>query len=121
LRRRFKAAFPVFLLALLVQVFASGWGGLAMQADASGMAPECSVMAGGAASHQQTPPGKHHHDHQCCLFCHFPHAVDPAPMAAAFAVPAPLTRYVAWTVDPALVPPAHAGKHARARGPPSLI
>jgi hypothetical protein len=121
LRRRFKAAFPVFLLALLVQVFAPGWGGLATRADASGMAPECSVMADGAASRQQTPTGQHHNaDHQCCLFCHVPHAVDPAPMAAAFAVPTPLTRSIAWTVDPALVPLAHAGKNAQARAPPSF-
>jgi hypothetical protein len=119
LRRRFKAVVPVFLLALLVQVFAPGE--LAMQADAFASTAECSVMAGGAASHQQTPPGKHHRDHQCCLYCHIPYAVDPAPMAAAIAAPAPLTRYVAWTVDPALVPFAHAGKHARARAPPSLI
>jgi Protein of unknown function (DUF2946) len=117
LRRRSKAVLPVFLLALLVQVFATGWGGLAMQADAFASTAHCSVMA----SEQQTPPGKHHHDHQCCLFCHLPAAVDPAPMAAAFASPAPTARDVAWAVDPALVRPAHAGKHARARGPPSLI
>ena len=79
-----------------------------------------SVMAGGAAGEQQTPPGQHHHDHQCCLFCHLPLAVDPVSTAVAFAAPAPLTRYVAWTVDPAFVPFAHAGKHARARRPPSL-
>ena len=121
MRRRSKAVLPVFLLALLVQVFAQGWGGLAMQAGATASTAHCSVMAGGAGGEQQTPPGKHHHDHQCCLFCHFPHAVDPAPVAAAFAAPALLTRYVAWTVDPALVPSAHAGKHARARAPPSLI
>jgi Protein of unknown function (DUF2946) len=116
-RRRFKAVVPVLLLALLVQVLAPG--GLAMQADAFASAAECSVMAGGAAGEQQTPPGKHHHDHQCCLVCHLPHAVDPASTAASFAVPVPAARDVAWTFDPALVPPAHAGKHARARGPPT--
>jgi Protein of unknown function (DUF2946) len=92
-----------------------------MQTNASASTAHCSVMAGGAAGEQQTPPGKHHHDHQCCLFCHLPHAVDPAPMAAVFAAPAPLARYVAWTFDPAFVPPAQAGRQARARAPPSLI
>ena len=121
MRRRFKAAIPVFLLAVLVQVFATGWGGLAMQAGASGMAPECAAMAGGAAGEHQTPPGKPHHDHQCCLFCHVPYAVDPAPMAAALAAPVPAARDVAWTYDQAPAPSARAGKHARARAPPSLI
>ncbi|MGA7386038.1 MAG: DUF2946 family protein [Methylocella sp.] len=120
MRRRIRAAFPVFLLAILVQVFAAGWGGLAMQAGASGSTAHCSIMANGAASEQQTPPGQQHHDHKCCLFCHLPLAVDPAPMATAITAPAPLTRYVAWTVDPALVLPAHADKHARARAPPSI-
>ncbi len=119
MRRRFKAVVPVFVLALLAQVFAPG--GLVMRADAVASTAECSVMAGGAASHQQTPPGQRHHDHQCCLFCHLPQAVDPAPMAAAFAVPAPVARDVSWTFDLAFVPLAHAAKNARARAPPSLI
>jgi DUF2946 family protein len=118
LRRRFKSVLPVFLLALLVQVFARG--GLAMQADAFASAAVCSVKAGGAASRQETPPGQHHHTDQCCLFCHLPHAVDPTSTAAAFAVPAPAARDVAWTVDPALVPSADARKHAQARAPPSF-
>ncbi|MGH6842254.1 MAG: DUF2946 family protein [Methylocella sp.] len=121
MRRRFKAAIPVFLLALLVQVFATGWGGLAMQAGAVASTAHCSAMAGGAAGEQQTPPGQPHHNHQCCVFCHLPAAVDPAPMAAAFAVPAPVARDVAWTFDPAPAPSAPARKHARARAPPSLV
>jgi hypothetical protein len=117
LRRRFKSVWPVFLLALLAQVFAPG--GLAMQADAFASTAECSVAAGGAASPQQTPSGQHHHADQCCLFCHLPHAIDPAVTAAAFAVPAPVARDFAWTFDTAFVPSAPARKHARARAPPS--
>ena len=120
LRQRRKLVFPVFLLALLAQIFAPGGNGLAMRADAFGLAPGCSVAAGGAAGEQQTPPSQHRHADQCCLLCHLPQAVDPAPMAEVFAAPAPLTRYAVWTIDPALVPPAHAGKHARARGPPTF-
>lgn len=119
MRRRFKAVLPVILLALLVQVFAQGWGGLAMQAGASASAAHCSAVADGAAGEQQTPPGQHHQDHQCCLFCHIAYAADPASPAAAFAVPVPLTRYVAWAADTVIVLTAYAGKHARARAPPS--
>ncbi|MGH6844416.1 MAG: DUF2946 family protein [Methylocella sp.] len=91
-----------------------------MRADVPGGTPHCSMMAGGAAGEQQTPPGQHRHSDQCCLLCHFPQAVDPAPMAVVVAVPAPVARDVAWTVGSARVSPAPTGKHARARAPPSF-
>ncbi|MGH6843331.1 MAG: DUF2946 family protein [Methylocella sp.] len=91
-----------------------------MRADVAGGMPHCSMMAGGAAGEHQTPPGPHRQPHQCCPLCHLPQAVGPAPLAAAIALPAPAARDVAWTVDPALVPPPRPAKHARARAPPSF-
>jgi hypothetical protein len=118
LRCRVRLTVPVFLLALLVQVFAPGWAGCAAQADGFASTPECSVVAGGAASRQQTQPSQHHHTDQCCLFCHLPYAFDPASMVVAFA--APVVQNVTWTFGPAFVQSACAGKHARARAPPSF-
>ncbi|MGH6834072.1 MAG: DUF2946 family protein [Methylocella sp.] len=120
LRQRRKLVFPVFLLALLAQIFAPGAGGLAMRADAVAGTPGCTVIAGGAAGEQQTPPGQHRHSDQCCLLCQLPQAVDPAPMAAAYAALAPAARDVAWTFGPARVSLARAVKHTRARAPPSF-
>ncbi|MGH6813469.1 MAG: DUF2946 family protein [Methylocella sp.] len=121
MRQRRKLVFPVFLLALLAQIFAPFASSLAMRADAPAGTPHCSIKADGAASAHQTPPGQHSHcDHQCCLLCHLPQAVEPAPMAVAVAAPAPAARDVVWTFSPVLRLPLRAAKHARARAPPSF-
>lgn len=120
LRRRRNLVFPVFLLALLAQIFAPGVAGFAVHADGFSSAQGCSITAGGAASKQQTPPSPHRHSDQCCLFCHVPQAVDPASAVTSFAVPAPAARIAAWVSIPAVLAPAPAAKHARARAPPSF-
>lgn len=118
MRRKLDWVAPIFLIGLLVQIFAPVAAGIAMAAasDPVRSLPIC-TSAGGDATHQ-APADRHASD--CCAFCALAHASlmsaneQPASFVAGAPVPISLDH-------PATILPTFRIAHfAQARAPPSL-
>ncbi|HUO55375.1 MAG TPA: DUF2946 family protein [Rhodoblastus sp.] len=116
---RIRAALPVFLIALLLQIFAPAGASLAMaramQAAPLGFAPICGEInpAGGKNGAPVTPD-------ECCQLCHFVHsgAAPLAPQAILMVRPAPEMRRSAWSARADHLADNVRYYHAAARAPP---
>jgi hypothetical protein len=119
---RTRATLPVFLIALLMQIFAPASAGMAMaralQADPLGMAPICG-SGPIAGNRRETPDAPARHD-DCCQLCHFAQAGAPlpTPQPARLDPPEPLTSHARWNVAVARGSWGERYYHAPARAPP---
>jgi hypothetical protein len=123
MRRRLGKFLPIFLVALLVQIFApigSTWAASIAASDPLHAVPICS---GGAASTtgQTDQSGQHRAHEGCCSVCSVFHTGAPVDTPQT-AVPAPchLPKPVVWLATAPDLFGCRTGSHAQARAPPSL-
>jgi hypothetical protein len=118
--RRTLAVLPIFLAALLAQIYAPVGSGLAIgrsQKAEIAIAPPCSQHAHQAPASSGAP----HSPGACCDLCEF---VLSGAAAVAFAVPevifrpAPFHR-IAWALPPGRIVAPLRGGSAQARAPPT--
>jgi hypothetical protein len=118
--RRIAAILPVFLIALLAQVFAPAGASLAMAraSNASLAAPICQT-SGDRDGRNHTPGAPASHD-DCCSLCQFAHSgAAPLPPQAVLIItqPNPAQR-VEWILRADRLTHRAQRAHAQARAPP---
>jgi hypothetical protein len=122
-RRRVRSILPIFLIALMVQIFApvgAIWA-MTQASDPLAGAPICAHIDDGAApSTDPAAPASSQHD--CCPLCQFAHS-GVAPLAPPPAPPARAAephRLISWSVVCAPVRDSAEASHRQARAPPSF-
>jgi hypothetical protein len=123
MRRRLGKFLPIFLVALLVQIFApigSTWAASTAASDPLHAVPICS--GGGASTNGQTDQTGQHRAHQgCCSVCSV--LLTGAPVdtpQTAVTMPYHQPEQVVWRdITPDLFG-SRTGSHAQARAPPLL-
>jgi hypothetical protein len=119
-RHKLNSILPIFLIAILVQVFAPIGASLTMAAasDPLSAAPICTHET--SSTDRPDTPAENNNDDACCPLCGFAHTGF-APLAAPDFVigrrPAPIV-HVAWHVETKIPPRLWTGFHARSRAPP---
>lgn len=123
MRRRLGKFLPIFLVALLVQIFApigSTWAASTAASDPLNAVPICS--GGGASTNGQTDQTGQHRAHQgCCSVCSVLHTGAPVDTPqTAVTTPYHQPEQVVWRdITPDLFG-SRTGSHAQARAPPLL-
>jgi Protein of unknown function (DUF2946) len=123
MRRRLRKFLPIFLIALVVQMFApigATWAASIAVADPLHAVPICSDDA--ASTAVQTDQNGQHRAHEgCCSVCSVLHAgvsVDtPQP---TFTTPYRQSQRVVWRDSAPDLLGSRTGSHAQARAPPQL-
>lgn len=121
MRRKLEWISPIFLVALLVQIFAPVWAAFAMAAasDPLWSAPICSEVMSGA---NQNPADRQNNHADCCTFCALAHApFMPTDARVATSAPHAPPRRISLnclTEIPSTLPIPHV---AQARAPPALF
>jgi Protein of unknown function (DUF2946) len=122
LRGKIGEFFPVFLLALMLQVLAPVGAALSMTAAANDPlsgTPICAQPSDGAPG--QAPDDQHNHCTECCVLCGFAH-LGMVPVEPTFASGLQL----AWVLaqyparSPAAPSPRRIGLSGRPRAPPAF-
>jgi hypothetical protein len=124
MRRRVRKFLPVFLVALLVQVFApigATWAASSAASDPLQASPLICSAHEASTPGQFDPPGQQRAHEGCCSVCSVLHTGAPvdAPQAA---VPARyrLPEQVVWLAIAPDLSGSRAGSQAQARAPPSI-
>ncbi|WP_027579191.1 DUF2946 domain-containing protein [Bradyrhizobium sp. Ai1a-2] len=121
MRRRLKNFLPVFLIALLVQIFApiaACWAAGIAASDPLAAAVICHDNTAGSGETDQSGP---HVRDGCCSVCNVLQAgapVDPPEMIAGMIERSP--EQVAWLDFVSRLEDVRARFHAQARAPPSI-
>jgi hypothetical protein len=122
--RRLQRYFPIFLIALMVQIMApigASWAFASAVSDPLAAAEICHQSDPSSNGNDQ---GSQHqsHDAGCTLCCGFnaniasSHAPDPA----SFVRPHRAARIIVWRHDAPRLAEARTGSNAKARAPPSI-
>jgi len=117
---KIKPAFPIFLLALLVQIFAPVAARVEM-AEASQLWSVLTICSHANSLADRQDPTHHRHSDDCCDFCQIATGATPplAPAVFAFAAPINSLRLIAWVVPTECsLSPIH-DNQAQARAPPT--
>jgi hypothetical protein len=122
--RQFRRYFPIFMIALMVQIFApigASWAFASAVSDPLAAAEIC---------HQSDPSsngsdqGSQHqgHDASCVLCCGFNANATPAgtPEPVGLAAPYRSTSSIVWRNDAPRLAESRTGSNAQARAPPSI-
>ncbi len=123
--RRIGTKLPVFLIALLMQIFAPAGASLAMaramQADPAGFAEICRPFD--SSGDRTKAPGAPVSPDECCQLCHFVHsgAAPLTPQTALVIRPAPPMRRAVWSESVEHLADSGRYYHAPARAPPFAI
>ncbi len=124
-KTRIGATFSVFLIALLMQVFAPAGAGLSMaralRADPTLRAPICGQSD--VSRDKSRSPGAPLSADDCCQLCHLAQAgaAPLAPQAAQLVLRAPLARRIAWRLGANVAAAGDHYYHASARAPPFAL
>jgi hypothetical protein len=125
MRRQLRKYFPIFMIALMVQIFAPIGASLAVAIAASdplAAAEICQdhLSSVPASGDQGNPPQSH--DANCVMCCVFSASAAPAntPDAIGFIVPYRDDHGVVWQVRFPRIADSVTGSNARARAPPSI-
>ncbi|WP_035689538.1 DUF2946 domain-containing protein [Bradyrhizobium elkanii] len=121
MRRRLKNFLPVFLIALMVQIFApiaACWAAGIAASDPLAAAIICHDNSAGSG---ETDPGGPHVRDGCCSICNVLQTgtpVDPPEMTVGVIERSP--EQVAWLDFVSRLADVRARSHAQARAPPSI-
>lgn len=124
MRVRLQKFFPIFVIALMVQVLApigAGWAFAAAISDPLAAAEICHQINPSSKGSDQG--GQHEgHDAGCMLCCGFHANAAPAgtPEPASFAAPCRFASGVVWRDNIEQYADSSTGSNARARAPPSI-
>lgn len=124
LPRRFDLAVPIFLIALLAQIWAPVAACLAMPSDApAGLSSVMCAHSHGASPAKDSLPGSENHgNHSCCPTCVLAHGIIAPLLAVVFAIllaPQPPTRRFR-SASPSTPPARWIVFSARPRAPPAF-
>ena len=121
--RRLKRYFPIFMIALMVQILAPIGANVAFAAAVSDPLAAAEICHQTAPSQGDDQGGQHQtHDASCVLCCGF------STSAAALGSPEPVTwaapyraiSNVVWRDDAPQLADSRTGSNAKARAPPSI-
>ncbi|MGY3615528.1 DUF2946 domain-containing protein [Bradyrhizobium sp. USDA 10063] len=121
MRRRLKNFLPVFLIALVVQVFAPIAACWAAGIAASDPLAAAIICHGNTTGSDETDQGGPHVRDGCCSVCNVLQTgapVDPPEMTAGIVERSP--EQVAWLDFVSRLTDVRARSHAQARAPPSI-
>lgn len=121
MRARLQKYLPIFLIALLVQVFApigACWAAAVAVSDPLNVAEIC-LHSGSTADQPTDPGGPREHGPGCAICClASTNASVDTPSVAAFAAPYREQARVIWHEQTLGLSAVHIGANAQARAPP---
>ena len=120
--RRLKRYFPIFVIALMVQILAPIGANIAFAAAISDPLAAAAICQTGS-SNDSDQGGQHQtHDASCVLCCGFSTsaAAFSSPEPTVLATPYRFARVVAWRDEAPELADSCTGSNAKARAPPSI-
>jgi hypothetical protein len=121
--RRFKGYFPIFMIALMVQILAPIGASWAFASAVSDPLAFAEICQGHSTSTTGDEGGQHQiHDGSCVLCCSFNANAVPAgtPEPASLVAPYRSVSGVVWRDDAPQLADSCIGSNAKARAPPSI-